>query len=181
MVVGDIDAGKSSLIHRYIYGEFIEKEPTVAIEFDSLEIKNRKLQFWNASGNGLFDYVSKSNITNAPIVVIAFDCTKNNSILSVLKWYNAAKCAKCSDTTLFIICATKSEDEHDFLTNEQKEDLLSIFSHPVHYIETSAKTGRGIRSIIPDYVFHKDVVEVKSKTYFDSLYAVVSKFTNNKK
>ena len=91
LIAGDASVGKTTLVHRYVKGEFIDTTTmTVGVEFllkdflvnDSL----CHLQLWDIGGQERFRFMVKKYIPGARGALLLFDTTNWNSFMNIDKW-----------------------------------------------------------------------------------------------
>lgn len=81
IVVGDVGVGKTSLISRFITGQFNQHHDfTVGIEFGDkkIAVNNRtiKLQIWDTAGQEEFKAVTRSYYRSCAAALVVFDVTR---------------------------------------------------------------------------------------------------------
>ena len=145
ILVGNSGVGKSSLLRRYIYNDFIETyNSTIGIDFKHKIINNdTKLHIWDTAGQERFCSIIKTYYRNIDCVFLFFDITNKASFLALQYWYDEVK--KYSDP-LFILIGTKNDLKQFRKVNLQE---ISDFIIPKHmkYFEISSKTGENISDI----------------------------------
>ena len=91
ILVGDTGVGKTSLISRFITGQFNnEHEFTVGVEFGAktISVNNRiiKLQIWDTAGQEEFKAVTRSYYRSSAAALVVFDTTRRDTFRSVARW-----------------------------------------------------------------------------------------------
>ncbi|NHJ87902.1 MAG: GTP-binding protein [Asgard group archaeon] len=151
---GDGGVGKTTLIQRYLTGEFIDSTKlTIGVGFHihqmSYQGRDISLSVWDLGGQeqfkqmGIFDNYFKG----ALVAVLMFDLTRALSIGGLDTWY---KFVDKNAKTDIILVAGKSDLPRDFLlTDEFVEETIEKFNAK-RYIETSSANGLGV-----DLVFNE--------------------------
>ena len=81
VTIGDSDAGKTSLIHRFVNGVALEDSTnTVGVEFSSKNFvkedgKTIRAQFWDTAGNDRYKALTSSYFRGAVAAAVVYDIT----------------------------------------------------------------------------------------------------------
>jgi Ras-related protein Rab-4B len=148
IIVGDMDTGKSCVLHQFIQGTFRSgpSKHTIGVEFGSrvvaLSGKTIKLQIWDTAGQERFRSVTHSYYRGAVGALILYDVTKRSTFDSLAGWISDVRSLAGHDVTL-IICGNKAD-----LDAERQVQLLqgSRFAqeHDAMFLETSAQSGANV-------------------------------------
>jgi Rab family protein len=113
IVVGDGNAGKTSLLRRYVKGEFHNAyQKTVNADFMIKEVYVRDcgltatLVLWDTAGQEVYNSLSSSYYRGAVAAIICFSSVDLDSFANVPRWKEKVECV-CGTETLFAICQTK--------------------------------------------------------------------------
>lgn len=108
ILVGDTGVGKTSLISRFISGEFnIDHEFTVGVEFGAKTItlanKLIKLQIWDTAGQEEFKAVTRSYYRSSAAALVVFDTTRKDTFRSVARWVEDIRNNGKKDSVLVLV------------------------------------------------------------------------------
>nr|ABW35318.1 RAB1-like [Gymnochlora stellata]ACF24553.1 Ras-related small GTPase Rab 1 [Gymnochlora stellata] len=148
VMVGDSGVGKTALAHRFAQDKFEKLDrSTIGVDLRiktlKLDEKKVKMQVWDTAGQERFRAITQCYYRGADAVVLVFDQTNINSYKNLSRWisdiaYFAKKNAK------IVVCANKADIAEE--DAPEAKDILSLFEgNDVHVIETSAKTGKGVK------------------------------------
>ena len=95
LFVGDANVGKTSLLFRYIDGQFPEKHlSTVGVEYRIKIFQfrgfNIKLMIWDTAGQERFHSITNNYFHNADGAFFVYDITNRNSFSNIKKWIKDA-------------------------------------------------------------------------------------------
>ena len=94
LIIGDPGIGKTSLIHRYIFNEFMEeKESTIGLDFQEKTVQVSPddkiiLVIWDTAGSEKFHSIAQNFFTNCDGIIICFDTTNKKSFDNLESWIN---------------------------------------------------------------------------------------------
>jgi small GTP-binding protein len=140
--VGNIYAGKSSIIRRRINGDFNDKShDTIACDFNELQIGDFNTAIWDTAGEERFLALSRSYFARGHVFVLVHDLL-NSKLHDLKKWYNIIhdECV-ARHTPVIIIVSNKCDGDVPFIESETES---WIRNNELEHIYTSAKTGEGI-------------------------------------
>jgi len=148
IIVGDMDTGKSCLLHQFIQGSFRAGPPkhTIGVEFGSRVVavsgKTIKLQIWDTAGQERFRSVTHSYYRGAVGALILYDVTKKSTFDSLPGWLSDVRSLAGHDVSI-MICGNKAD-----MDAERVVQLLqgSRFAqeHDAMFLETSALNGSNV-------------------------------------
>jgi Ras-related protein Rab-8A len=141
IVVGDGAVGKTSIIVRYVKGEF---DPTyiktIGVNFFSQDIlvsdRLFNLQIWDTAGQEHFGPVRKKYFLGARGAILVYDKTDQRSFENIDSWLKQIE-ETCG--TIPTVLVGNKADLTEVITLDQGQKLAKKLSFP--FIETSAKTG----------------------------------------
>jgi len=147
LVLGDGGVGKTTLLHRYVNGEFVDTTTmTIGVEFFTKEIqidsKLCQLMIWDVTGQERFRFMIDQYFKGALGALLLFDITNMKSFVNIEKWMTLLR--KYYEDIPVILLAAKYDLEEfsmvgDLLTNKLRNKLGID-----EYIKTSAKSGLNI-------------------------------------
>lgn len=94
LIIGDQGIGKTSLIHRYIFNEFLEKiESTIGLDFQEKTVQVSPedkiiLIIWDTAGSEKFHSIAQSFFTNCDGIILCFDTTDKKTFENLESWIN---------------------------------------------------------------------------------------------
>lgn len=155
VLVGAANSGKTSIVGRYVSGEFLSTTmPTTQPAFSQKRVnyygKEVSLEIWDTAGQEQYHALSPLYYRDADIGIIVFDLTDQSSFIKSKQWVNELRQARGDGISMFLV--------------GNKSDLLSIrtvsleTSHQfassigAEVFETSAKTGENIEMLFSSIV-----------------------------
>jgi len=150
VVAGAKAVGKTSLIRRYCTGTFsIDTLSTIGVDFmvknvtiDGIEVH---FSLWDFAGEHKFRLLFPSYCSGASGAIILFDITNQSTFDDLRDWLDLINNA--SDNIVKVLVASKCDLENlrqvsqQTAINFKNENKIDLF------IETSAKTGKGVEDV----------------------------------
>lgn len=147
-MVGDSYVGKTSILKQYIYNTFIDKEPTIGIDFASKLIKIKendiKLFVWDTAGQEAFRSITKSYYKCSAGILLVFDVTCEDSFNHIKNWLEDINMYS-NEYVKIILVGNKIDKPYRIISNETAQILASNYG--LNYIETSALNRHNIEEI----------------------------------
>ena len=139
--LGENNAGKTSLIQRYINGNFDDFGYTTCPSCSTKKIncdkKNFCFDLWDTSGNERYRALTKIFISNADIIVLVYDITNKESFFELDFWVDTVF-KKTGPEIFFILVGNKSDlFEKEVITEEDGKNYARIIK--AKFVYTSAK------------------------------------------
>jgi len=145
-LAGKYGVGKSSLLLRYVDGEFQDESQRTLVDYKikNLNVNGQtvKLKICDTAGQERFRTITAGFYRGIHGVIFAFDVTDQESFETLPHWIDEAK-RYAPETAQKLIIATKIDLEDKRVVKQadiesfcQKESLT--------YVETSSKTGTGV-------------------------------------
>ncbi|MFX0071351.1 MAG: Rab family GTPase [Candidatus Hermodarchaeota archaeon] len=151
LIAGDSAVGKTTLVHRYIEGEFIDSSViTVGVEFYLKEIDiddktSCHVQIWDIGGQERFRYMVKKYLPGARGALLLFDTTSWKSFVNIDKW---AQLLRINDKKLpIVLVATKYDLEEFSMVADYYAELKQKKLNMIDYVKTSSKTGLNVDEV----------------------------------
>jgi len=143
--VGNISAGKSSIIQRKINGKFnVNQHATIACDFYDLQIGDHNTAIWDTAGQEKFLSLSKSYFARGHIFVLVNDLL-NSKLNDLKKWYKIINDESAArHNPVVIISNNKCDCDVPFCSSETES---WIRNNDLDHVYTSAKTGEGIDNL----------------------------------
>lgn len=151
LLVGDSSVGKTTLLLKYVEGQFSESHiTTIGVEYKDKEIiiNNRKvnLQIWDTSGQERYRSITKNFYRNADGILFIFDVTNEDSFNHLKDWLTNSE--ECEKEFKKIIVGNKIDLENRLIKKERMEHYAE--KENIKCFETSAKDGTNV-----DVIFQK--------------------------
>ena len=147
LVLGDGGVGKTTLLHRYVKGKFLNTATmTIGVEFLSKQIQLDEilcqLILWDISGQDRFRFMIDKYMRGASGALVLFDTTNMTSFLNIGKWVNFVR--KYYQHLPILLIAAKCDLEEfsivgDIYAKKTKERFGMI-----DFIKTSSITGMNV-------------------------------------
>lgn len=151
LIAGDSGVGKTTLVHRYVKGKFIDSTTiTVGVEFFLKEVEinqrtNCHLQLWDIGGQERFRFMVKKYIPGARGALLLFDTTNWKSFVNIDKW---TQLLRIYDKNLPILLVATKYDLKDFsMVADYYADLKKKKLNMINYVKTSSKTGLNVEDV----------------------------------
>ena len=157
--LGENNAGKTSLIQRYINGNFDDFGYTTCPSCSTKKINYDKKNFcfdlWDTSANERYRALTKIVISNADIIVLVYDITNKESFFELDYWVDTVF-KKTGPEIFFILVGNKSDlFEKEVITEEDGKNYARIIK--AKFVYTSAKLDHHqwndfFESTLKDYI-----------------------------
>jgi len=153
--VGDVETGKTSVINRYVHGEFdANYQTTIGIDFLSKVIRQEsrtvRLQLWDTAGQERFRSLIPSYIRDASGVMVVYDVTKRASFTNTSQWITHVREQQGEAGTLVLV-GNKIDLASDRQVSTEEGQKLAE-EQKLLFFEVSAKTGENIEQLFQNLV-----------------------------
>ena len=93
VLLGDADVGKTSLVTRFVSGQFDEQikstsAATYLWKMMEVDGKQIKLRLWDTAGQEQYAEMNVFYYRGADACIVVYDCNNENSLKSVETWVN---------------------------------------------------------------------------------------------
>jgi small GTP-binding protein len=146
VLVGDSEAGKTSIIHSFVHGDFSSNQKnTVAAVFHTIsrEIDGQKvqLQIWDTAGQEKYRSIGPIYYREAAAAIAVFDVTVDDFEDRLDAWIARVRRA-AADPRIFVV-----GNKCDLLTDDRVTARMCTFAeaHNAECLLTSAKEGTNIQ------------------------------------
>ena len=167
IVAGEGAVGKTSLIQRYVYNDFIDTKMTIGVAFASkvITIGNQpiKLSIWDFAGETNFRFVLQRFCFGAAGALLVFDLTRVGSFYALPEWVEIVR--RGAGEIPIILVGNKSDLAHQANLSFTKPEI-EIFIRKFglkSYIETSARDGTNT-----DHVFQTLITCIRESQKYPS-------------
>lgn len=147
LLVGDLAAGKSSLLLRFSDGNFnTSLTSTIGVDFRirSLQIQDKicKLQIWDTAGQERFGALTSSYYKGATAIIVTCDLCNEASVSNLPRWFDKIEQNASPNVALVIACA-KSDLIFDPRHLEKAREIAEMRGR-IPVIQCSAKTDSNV-------------------------------------
>ena len=157
VVTGDTGVGKTTLIHRVIHNEFIEKiRRKIGVGYQNYEIKTENqsihTQIWDFGGEGIYKEkrIFDKYFKGATVTIIMFDLTNYETFNSLQYWIESSK-RNCK-AKIILVGGKKDLVKKPIIDKKNVETIQKENNISHSYHEVSSKTGENIEKLIKDVV-----------------------------
>ncbi|CAL9066603.1 unnamed protein product [Musa banksii] len=150
VLLGDMGTGKSSLVLRFVKGQFLEfQESTIGAAFFSqtLAVSDAtvKLEIWDTAGQERYHSLAPMYYRGAAAAIIVYDISRMESFERAKKWVQELqKQGNPSMVTALVGNKCDLEDKREVLTEETR---TYAEENGLFFMETSAKTAINVNDI----------------------------------
>ncbi|KAK8766926.1 hypothetical protein V5799_006295 [Amblyomma americanum] len=148
ITVGNVEAGKTSIIKRFCDGRFSSKyQATVGVDFGATRVSVDSTEvlanIFDLSGHPIFKIVRMEFYSNIDAVLLVYDISNSSSSETLERWLNEMAQGMDNTSVVCVVCGNKSDKAHTPNKEVEKWVDLHKFSHFV----VSAYTGAGIHQM----------------------------------
>jgi len=158
VVIGDIDVGKSSLIHRITEGEFCRNAPTVGCNFRKHVAKSTfdedvNMEIWDTAGGERYQSIVGLYYRQASAVIMMYDVTNPKTFLNVKQYWIEQIRTYCGDDVVIFLVGNKT----DLLRSMNYQDQMLMVETEIQKwarengimsVECSVKSEDGIDKMV---------------------------------
>ena len=151
LILGDCSSGKTSLIYRLTYNNFLEYYvSTIGIDFNikSLVVNDKKvkLQLWDSCGQERFNALTRSYYRNTDAFIICYDISSHKSFEDAKIWIKELEKHVIDRPVIKILVGTKSdlEESRNIKYDDGKKYADSL---GIQFIETSSKNNTNVKEL----------------------------------
>jgi small GTP-binding protein len=145
--LGPSSAGKTSIIHRYLKGDFFGQRPTIGTAFYTREVlmdgRRVPLNIWDTAGMERYKSLVPRYSRGAAIAIVVFDLTDSASYTAATEILLATP-TLCESDTRALFVANKA-DGHAVVSTDEARQFAQ--AHGAVFVQTSAKTGENIEEL----------------------------------
>ena len=140
IIVGDGGVGKTTLIHRYLTGNYLDQRMTVGSGFATRDLEMDgviiTLTIWDFAGEERFRFLLPSYCRGALGCILAFDLTRPPTFYHLDEWLNLVR----KNTTDIPILLVGTKSDAGSFNRDMAPDYAKVHGL-VGYLETSSKAG----------------------------------------
>ena len=150
IIIGNSSVGKSNLLLRYCNNKFSDDyQATIGVEFGAKNIeynnKTYRIQIWDTAGQESFRSITRAYYKNCVCAIIVYDITNRDSFESIKDWVKDIK--DSSPKTVLISLVGNKIDLEKMRVISFEEGKEYAQKNNFNFMETSAKTGVGVKEI----------------------------------
>lgn len=152
VLLGDSAVGKSSIVVRFIEGEFTEHTAaTVGAAYltETVNIGDVavKLEIWDTAGQERYRSLTPLYYKGALGAIVVFDLTNKDSLATARSWVSELL-SNGESGMIIALAGNKADRKEDIqIMDKDIEEFLSNNPEVSFYLETSAKTGFNVRGL----------------------------------
>ncbi|PPD95577.1 hypothetical protein GOBAR_DD07399 [Gossypium barbadense] len=146
VLLGDVGAGKSSLVLRFVKGQFVEfQESTIGAAFFSqtLAVNDATVKFeiWDTAGQERYHSLAPMYYRGAAAAIIVYDMTNQASFERAKNWVQELQ-AQGNPNMVMALAGNKAD-----LLDARKEAQTYAQENGLFFMETSAKTASNVNEL----------------------------------
>ncbi|KAL1562538.1 Ras-related protein RABF2b [Salvia divinorum] len=150
VLLGDVGAGKSSLVLRFVKGHFVEfQESTIGAAFFSQTVAVNdatvKFEIWDTAGQERYHSLAPMYYRGAAAAIIVYDVTNQASFDRAKKWVEELKAQ--GNLNMVMALAGNKSDLMDVKKVESKDAQTYAEVNGLFFMETSAKTATNVNEL----------------------------------
>lgn len=148
VLLGDMGAGKSSLVLRFVKGQFFDyQESTIGAAFltKTMPEHNVKFEIWDTAGQERYHSLAPMYYRGAAAAVIVFDITNTESLAKAKNWVKELQ--RQGNPNMIMALAGNKADlvEARAVTSEEAQSFAE--ENSLYFLETSAKTNANVAEL----------------------------------
>ena len=161
IIIGDSGVGKTCFLMRFADDSFTTSHiSTIGIDFKikpiTIDGKSIKLQIWDTAGQDRFRTITQTYYKGAMGVILAYDCTDENSFNNVRNWIKQLE-AHATPGVCKVLVGNKSDSVNKKVDASKGEALAKEYG--MKFFDASAKNNLNVKE-----TFYYLAKEVKDKT-----------------
>jgi len=150
VLLGDVGAGKSSLVLRFVKGQFVEfQESTIGAAFFSQTLavndETVKFEIWDTAGQERYHSLAPMYYRGAAAAIVVYDITNPASFTRAKKWVQELQ-AQGNPNTIVALAGNKA-DMLDARQVPAEEAKTYAQENGLFFMETSAKSAINVNDI----------------------------------
>ena len=160
LTAGDGAVGKTTLLHSYINGKFLENSRmTIGVEFLQkraiLRDDEVNFQLWDFGGQQQFRHMLPRYVLGAKGALLLFDLTRIGTLFSFEDWVSILRKHK-KDLPILLVGTKVDLEEEIQVDDDYVLDLKEQFNF-FDYLKVSSKTGENLNEIFE--IISKKIIE----------------------
>ncbi|KAI9119293.1 hypothetical protein K1719_009968 [Acacia pycnantha] len=153
VILGDMGAGKTSLVLRFVKGHFNEyQESTIGAAFFtqvlSLNEGTIRLDIWDTAGQERYHSLAPMYYRGAAAAIVVYDITNKDSFVRAKKWVQEVQKQGKPGMVMFLVANKVDLADKRAVGNEEAEQYAR--ENGLSFMETSAKTAENVNELFYD-------------------------------
>ena len=153
VLLGDMGAGKSSLVLRFVKGQFFEyQESTIGAAFLTQTVATSdvtvKFEIWDTAGQERYHSLAPMYYRGAAAAIVVYDITSQASYARAKTWVRELQ--RQGNADLVMALAGNKSDMADERQVTAEEAQAYAEENGLHFVETSAKTASSVNDLFCD-------------------------------
>lgn len=153
VLLGDMGAGKSSLVLRFVKGQFFEyQESTIGAAFltQTVSVNDAvvKFEIWDTAGQERYHSLAPMYYRGAAAAIIVYDITSPESFARAKKWVQELQ--RQGNPNLIMALAANKVDLASQRKVSEEDAKAYAEENNLHFVETSAKTALNVNELFYD-------------------------------
>eukprot|EP00252_Welwitschia_mirabilis_P002285 TRINITY_DN1219_c0_g1_i2.p1 TRINITY_DN1219_c0_g1~~TRINITY_DN1219_c0_g1_i2.p1 ORF type:complete len:201 (+),score=46.40 TRINITY_DN1219_c0_g1_i2:228-830(+) len=150
VLLGDMGTGKSSLVLRFIKGQFNDyQESTIGAAFFSQTLAVNettvKLEIWDTAGQERYHSLAPMYYRGAAAAIIVYDVTTPDSFTRAKKWVEELQ--RQANPNMVVALAGNKSDLIEKIKVSSEEAKAYAQENGLFFMETSAKTAQNVNEL----------------------------------
>jgi small GTP-binding protein len=150
VLVGATHTGKTSIVNRFIFGDFTLHTVSTTQPAFSQKVMNHKgvvisLEIWDTAGQDRYHSLSPLFYRDAEAGIVVFDITDTETFTKASKWISELKQER-GDEVMMIVVGNKIDLEARRTVDKADGQQLAASAN-APYFETSAKTNENVDAV----------------------------------
>uniref|UniRef100_A0A0D9Y1Q4 Uncharacterized protein n=1 Tax=Leersia perrieri TaxID=77586 RepID=A0A0D9Y1Q4_9ORYZ len=150
VLLGDVGTGKSSLVLRFVKGQFVEfQESTIGAAFFSQTLavndETVKFEIWDTAGQERYHSLAPMYYRGAAAAIVVYDITNAASFTRAKKWVQELQ-AQGNPNTIMALAGNKA-DMVEARQVPAEEAQTYAQENGLFFMETSAKTAINVNNV----------------------------------
>ena len=154
VLVGDAGVGKTCIAQRIAKNEFSDTTTatvgaanlTVPIKTNSIQVE---FNIWDTAGQERYRSLTPMYFACAQVAILVFDITSRQSFSNLNSFVELLQQKAPSDCVLVLVGNKADLEEKRVISHEEAENYSRNIG-AIFYCETSAASGKGVRSLFED-------------------------------
>ncbi|KAF7051963.1 hypothetical protein CFC21_060136 [Triticum aestivum] len=166
VLLGDVGAGKSSLVLRFVKGQFVEfQESTIGAAFFSQTLavndETVKFEIWDTAGQERYHSLAPMYYRGAAAAIVVYDISNQASFTRAKKWVQELQ-AQGNQNTVVALAGNKA-DLLEAREVQIEEAKTYAQENGLFFMETSAKTATNVNDIFYEIDVNVSSIPIAAK------------------
>ncbi|XVE52103.1 hypothetical protein DITRI_Ditri02bG0094500 [Diplodiscus trichospermus] len=150
VLLGDMGTGKTSLVLRFVKGQFSDhQEPTIGAAFFTqiLSVTEATVKFdiWDTAGQEKYHSLAPMYYRGAAAAVVVYDISSMDTFARAKKWVQELQRQENPNLVMALVANKTDLDSKREVENEDGEQFAQ--ENGMFFIETSAKTAQNVNEL----------------------------------